>query len=142
MFIIDTNVVSELMRPEPEPAVAAWIAERDAQELYLTAVNEAELRYGVAIKPVGKRRNELEAAMTRWLDEGFRERILPFDSLAARAYAQIAADLHQAGRQIGEADCKIAAICRSRGAVLVTRNVRHFNGTGVEVINPWPATEK
>ena len=142
MFIIDTNVVSELMRPEPEPAVAAWIAERDAQELYLTAVNEAELRYGVAIKPVGKRRNELEAAMTRWLDQGFRERILPFDSLAARAYAQIAADLHQAGRKIDEADCKIAAICRSRGAVLVTRNVRHFNDTGVEVINPWPVTEK
>ena len=142
MFAIDTNVASELMRPEPTPSVAAWIAERDAQELYLTAVSEAELRYGVAIMPVGKRRNELEAAMIRWLDQGFRERILPFDSVAARTYAQIAADLRQAGRPIGEADCQIAAICRSRGAVLVTRNVRHFNGTGVDVVNPWAVTEK
>ena len=74
MFALDTNVASELMRPEPTPAVAAWIAERDAQEMYLTAVSEAELRYGVAIMPAGKRRNALEAAMTRWLDQGFRER--------------------------------------------------------------------
>ncbi|MDE0454177.1 MAG: type II toxin-antitoxin system VapC family toxin [Gammaproteobacteria bacterium] len=137
MFAIDTNVASELMRPEPTPAVAAWIAERDAQEMYLTAVSEAELRYGVAIMPVGKRRNALEAAMTRWLDLGFRERVLPFDSAAARAYAEIAADRRDAGRPIGEADCQIAAICRSRGAVLVTRNVRDFKDTGVDVVNPW-----
>ena len=125
------------MRPEPTPAVAAWIAERDAQEMYLTAVSEAELRYGVAIMPVGKRRNALEAAMTRWLDRGFRERVLPFDNAAARAYAEIAAERRQAGRTIGEADCQIAAICRSRGAVLVTRNVRDFKDTGVDVVNPW-----
>ncbi|MCY3818862.1 MAG: type II toxin-antitoxin system VapC family toxin [Gammaproteobacteria bacterium] len=137
MFAIDTNVASELMRPEPTPAVAVWIAERDAQEIYLTAVSEAELRYGVAIMPVGRRRNALEAAMTRWLDLGFRERVLPFDSAAARAYAEIAAERRQTGRTIGEADCQIAAICRSRGAVLVTRNVRDFEGVGVEVIDPW-----
>ena len=125
------------MRPELTPAVAAWIAERDAPEMYLTAVSEAELRYGVAIMPVGKRRNALEAAMTRWLDRGFRERVLPFDNAAARAYAEIAAERRQAGRTIGEADCQIAAICRSRGAVLVTRNVRDFKDTGVEVVNPW-----
>jgi len=137
VFAIDTNVASELMRPEPTPAVATWIAERDAQEMYLTAVSEAELRYGVAIMPVGKRRNALEAAMTRWLDLGFRERVLPFDSAAARAYAEIAAERRQTGRTIGEADCQIAAICRSRGAVLVTRNVRDFHDTGVDVVNPW-----
>ena len=141
MFAIDTNVASELMRPEPTPAVAAWIAERDAQEMYLTAVSEAELRYGVAIMPVGKRRSAMEAAMTRWLDEGFGERILPFDSAAARAYAEIAADRRQAGRPIGEADCQIAAICRSRSAVLVTRNLRDFQSTGVEIIDPWVATQ-
>ena len=137
MFVLDTNVASELMRPEPAPSVADWIAERDARDMYLTAVSEAELLYGVAIMPVGKRRTALQAAMTRWLDLGFRERILPFDSPAARAYAEIAADRRQAGRPIGEADCQIAAISRSRGAALVTRNVRDFEGTGVEIIDPF-----
>ena len=139
MFALDTNVASELMRPEPMTAVAAWIAERDAQEMYLTAVSEAELRYGVAILPAGKRRSALEAAMARWFDQGFIGRILPFDSAAARAYAEIAAGRRDAGRPIGEADCQIAAICRSRGAVLVTRNVRDFEDTGVKIIDPWAA---
>ncbi len=137
MFIIDTNVASELMRPAPLPTVAAWIAERDAEELFLTAVSEAELLYGVAILPAGRRRTMLEASMTRWLDLGFTERILPFDSAAARAYAEIASDRRRAGRPIGEADCQIAAISRSRGAVLVTRNVRDFEGSGVDVVDPW-----
>ncbi|MDE2720154.1 MAG: type II toxin-antitoxin system VapC family toxin [Gemmatimonadales bacterium] len=137
MFVIDTNVASELMRTEPTAAVAAWIAGHDAQDMYLTAVSEAELLYGVAILPAGKRRNALEAAMTRWLNLGFRERILPFDSAAARAYAEIAAERRHAGRPIGEADCRIAAISRARGATLVTRNVRDFDGTGLDVIDPW-----
>ncbi len=138
MYVLDTNVASELMRPEPMPAVAAWISEHDAQELYLTAVSEAELLYGVAIVPVGRRRNALEAAMTRWLDQGFADRILPFDSAAARAYAEIASARRHAGRPIGEADCQIAALSRSRGAILVTRNVRDFQDAGVDVVNPWP----
>ena len=137
MLVIDTNVASELMRPVPTPTVAAWIAERDAAEMYLTAISEAELRFGVAILPAGRRRNALEAALLRWLDLGFAERILPFESTAARAYAEIAAGRRQARRPIGEADCQIAAISRSRGAVLVTRNVRDFQGTGVEVVDPW-----
>ena len=139
ILVVDTNVASELMRPQPTAAVAAWIAERDAQDMYLTAVSEAELLYGVAIMPIGKRRSALEAAMTRWLDRGFRERILPFDSAAARVYAEIAAERRRAGRPIGEADCQIAAISRSRGAVLVTHNVRDFEGTGLNVIDPWSA---
>ena len=137
MFVIDTNVASELMRPEPTAAVAAWFDERDAEDMYLTAVSEAELLYGVAIMPTGKRRNALEAAMIRWLDLGFRGRILPFDSAAARAYAETAAERRHAGRPIGEADSQIAAISRSLGAVLVTRNVRDFERTGLNVIDPW-----
>ncbi len=137
MLVIDTNVASELMRPAPNPTVAAWIAGQDAEALFLTAVSEAELLYGVAIMPVGKRRSAVEAAMREWLDLGFTQRILPFDSAAARAYAEIASVRRRAGRPIGEADCQIAAISRSRGAVLVTRNVRDFEVTEVELVDPW-----
>lgn len=137
MLVLDTNVASELMRPEPTPGVAAWISGRDAEDLYLTAVSEAELLYGVAIMPTGRRRNALEAAMSRWLDLGFADRILPFDSSAARAYAVIASSRRHACRPIGEADCQITAISRSQGAVLVTRNVRDFEDTGVDVVD-WP----
>ena len=139
MFVLDTTVDSELMRPAPASTVAAWVSARDAKDLYLTAVSEAELLYGVAIMPAGRRRDMLEASMTRWLDLGFGERILPFDSAAARDYAEIAAERRRAGRPIGEADCQIAAISHSRGAVLVTRNVRDFEDTGVDVVDPWTA---
>ena len=139
MYVIDTNVASELMRPSPAPAVAAWIAGRDAEELYLTAVSEAELLYGVAIAPAGRRRNDLEAAMAQWLDVGFAGRILPFDSAAAHAYAEIAAGRRSAGRPIAPADCQIAAIARSRGMAAVTRNVRDFGDLGIEVVDPWTA---
>ena len=139
MYVIDTNVASELMRPSPAPAVTAWIASQDAEELYLTAVSEAELLYGVAIVPAGRRRNELEAAMHRWLDTGFAERILPFDSAAARAYADIAAGRRSAGRPISPADCQIAAIARCLGMAVATRNVRDFRDIGVEIVDPWAA---
>ena len=133
MYVLDTNVASELMRPTPAPTVAAW----DTQAMFLTAISEAELLCGVAIVPAGRRRNELETAMSRWLDVGFGERLLPFDSAAARHYAEIAARRRREGRPIEGADCQIAAICRSRGAVLVTRNVRDFEATGVDVVEPW-----
>ena len=94
MYVIDTNVASELMRPSPAPAVAAWISGRDAEELYLTAVSEAELLYGVAIVPAGRRRNELEAAMVRWLDTDFTQRILPFDNATETAPRCIAPRSH------------------------------------------------
>ena len=142
MFVMDTNVASELMRPNPTRAATTWIAGHDAGEIYLTAVSEAELLYGVAIMPNGKRRNAIEAAINRWLNLGFRDRIVPFDSAAARAYAEIAADRRRAGRPIGEADCQIAAICKSRDAILITRNVRDFQGTGVEVVDPWDAAQR
>ena len=129
------------MWPASASTVAAWIAERDAEDLFLTAVSEAELLYGVAILPAGRRRNELEAAMARWLDLGFGERILPFDSTAARAYAEIASGRRRVGRPIGEADCQIAAISRSRGAVLVMRSVPDFEDTGIDVIDPWTVAQ-
>ena len=107
--------------------------------MYLTAVSEAELLYGVEIMPAGRRREELETAMTRWLDIGFAGRVLPFDSTAARAYAEIAAGRRSAGRPIAPGDCQIASIARSRGMAVITRNVRDFEGIGIEVIDPWTA---
>ena len=143
MFILDTNVVSELMRPAPDPAIASWVAERATSSLFLTAVTEAELRFGLAVMPPGKRRDGLAAGLERMLETGFANRILPFDSAAARAYAGIAAARRRRGRlgrPAGQADCQIAAIARSRGIAVATRNVRDFEEMGIDVFNPWDAT--
>lgn len=137
MYVIDTNVASELMRPTPAAAVAKWSAERDAEELFLTAISEAELRYGIALLPPGQRKDRLRVAMNRWLDVGFDRRILPFDSSAAKHYSEIASRIRRDGRPISGADCQIAAIVRSRNAVLVTRNVRDFVEIDIEIVDPW-----
>ena len=140
MFILDTNVVSELMRPAPDPAIASWVAERATSSLFLTAVTEAELRFGLAVMPPGKRRDGLAAGLERMLETGFANRILPFDSAAARAYAWIAAARRRRGQPAAQADCQIAAIARSRGMAVATRNVRDFEEMGIDVFNPWDAT--
>ena len=137
MFVLDTNVVSELMRPAPAPAISSWVAERATSSLFLTAVTEAELRFGLAVMPPGKRRDSLRADLERMLDTGFANRILPFDSDAARAYAEIAAGRRGIGRPIGQADGQIAAIARARGMAVATRNVRDFEDMGIDIFNPW-----
>ena len=139
MFLLDTNVVSELLRPSPEPVVEAWVADRLATDLYFSAIGEAELRYGVAILPAGKRQTALASAIESILQEDFTDRILPFDSAAAREYADIAAARRSAGRIVPPADCQIAAIARSRSMAVVTRNVRDFEDIEVEVVDPWTA---
>ena len=137
MFILDTNVVSELMRPVPDPAIASWVAERATSSLFLTAVTEAELRFGLAVMPPGKRREGLATGLERMLKTGFANRVLPFDSGAARAYAGIAAARRRGGRPISQADCQIAAIARVRGMAVATRNVRDFEQMEIEIFNPW-----
>lgn len=137
MFILDTNVVSELMRPTPDPVIEAWFAEHATSSLFLTAVSEAELRFGLAVMPIGKRREGLASALRRVLETGFANRILPFDSSAARAYAEIAAARRRVGRPIPVADCQIAAIARSRDMAVATRNVRDFEDAGIEISDPW-----
>ena len=136
MFILDTNVVSELMRPAPDPAIASWVAERATSSLFLTAVTEAELRFGLAVMPPGKRRDGLAAGLERMLETGFANRILPFDSAAARAYAGIAAARRRRGRPPAQADCQIAAIARSRGMAVATRKRSGFRGDGDRCIQP------
>ena len=137
MIILDTNVVSELMRPNPNSNVVDWVAGQATLDLHLSTVSEAELLYGIEILPPGGRRDRLLAEVEGMLREDFDGRILPFDSAAARAYAVIAAARRAAGRPINHADCQIAAIARCRDASVATRDVDDFEETGVEVINPW-----
>ena len=137
MFVLDTNVVSELMRPAPDPVIASWVGEHATSSLFLTAVTEAELRFGLAAMPTGKRRDGLGAALERVLETGFANRVLPFDSGAARAYARIAVAIRQLGRPIAEADCQIAAIALARGMAVVSRNSRDFENTGIDILDPW-----
>ena len=137
MVVIDTNVVSELMRPTPATAVLAWFSRQRSADLYLTAVSEAELRAGAAILPSGRRRDRLAAEVDAVVREDFAGRVLPFDSAAARAYAAIAASRRSVGRPILEADCQIAAIARARDAAVATRNAADFEHCGIAVIDPW-----
>ncbi len=137
MFILDTNVVSEFMRPVPAPSVLEWLDAQLTSDLYITAITEAEIRTGIAILPAGERQRGLNAAAERAFGVLFTERILPFDSDAAQAYATIAVARRVAGHPISQTDCQIAAIARSQGASVVTRNVDDFGGSGVEIVNPW-----
>ncbi len=137
MLVVDTNVLSELMRPTPDPVIASWVAERTTSSLHLTAISEAELRFGLAIMPPGRRRDGLAEGLKRMLRTGFANRVLPFDSAAASSYAEIAAARRAMGRPMPEADCQIAAIARSRDMAVVTRNVRDFADAGIDVIDPW-----
>lgn len=137
MFVLDTNVVSELIGPAPEPSVSAWVAGQAASSLFLTAVNEAELRYGVAIMPAGARRDAVGTVIEALLQEDFAGRILPLDSDAAALYATLAAGRRAAGRPVAQADAQIAAIAAAKGMAVVTRNIDDFADTGVDVVNPW-----
>jgi predicted nucleic acid-binding protein len=137
VILLDTNVLSELMRPAPEPSVGQWLAAQPDASVFISAITEAELRYGAALLPSGKRRAALVAEIEGMLEADFGGRILPFDSPAAQAFAALAAERRQKGKPISQADAQIAATARSRGASLATRNAPDFDGCGVEVINPW-----
>ena len=137
MVVLDTNVVSELMHGEPSARVLAWLDDRPTRELFVTAVTEAEVRTGIAFLPEGARRRSLAEAAERAFGGLFAGRVLPFDGAAARVYAEIAAARRAAGRPLCQTDGQIAAIARSRGMTVATRNIRDFSETGIEVIDPW-----
>ena len=137
MILLDTNVISELMRPAPAPTVLAWFGGKDASALYLSAVGEAELRRGAAILPDGKRRDRLVSEIDAMIMEDFAGRVLPFDSAAAVAFATIFVARRAAGHPISFPDCQIAATARAHGAAVATRNTVDFDGCGIEVVNPW-----
>lgn len=139
MVIVDTNVLSEVLRPEPERSVRHWLTRQRSDMLFTTAVCEAEILFGAALMPAGRRRRTFEEIATALFQEEFAGRILPFDSDAAREFAVIASSRREAGRLISQFDAQIAAIARSRGAALATRNIADFRDCGIELIDPWKA---
>ncbi|MEM7247442.1 MAG: type II toxin-antitoxin system VapC family toxin [Acidobacteriota bacterium] len=139
MIILDTNVLSELMKPAPSFDVVDWIKSRATHELHATSITQAEILYGIHLLPEGRRRDAFAAAASAMFEADFAGRILAFDSDAARAYADIVATRRRAGHPISQFDAQVAAIARDKGAVVATRNVTDFEGCGVEVFNPWSA---
>jgi toxin FitB len=137
MIVLDTNVLSETMRPRPTDSVKQWMATQVAVLLYTTAINQAEILYGVALLPAGRRRLALQEAAESIFGQAFLGRVLPFDSAAAISFAQIAATRRRSGRPVSDTDAQIAAIAHSRGAAIATRNTTDFADCGVEVIIPW-----
>jgi toxin FitB len=142
VIVLDTNVVSELMRKAPEPRVVSWVDGFSASDVLVTAVTAAELMYGVARMPQGRRKRELRIKVEGLLTEDFQDQILPFDAPAATHYAEIVASRERAGRPISMGDAQIAAICRNWTARLATRNVDDFVDTGVDALNPWDAATR
>ncbi|MCU6496231.1 type II toxin-antitoxin system VapC family toxin [Rugamonas sp. A1-17] len=139
MIILDTNVVSEPMKPSGSPAVQAWLDRHPAENLYLTATSLAELLVGIEILHDGKRKKQLAAALRSLMSKLFGTRILPFDQAAALSYASLMARARAAGRILSLADGQIAAIAKSRHFIVATRDTAPFNAIGLQVINPWTA---
>jgi predicted nucleic acid-binding protein len=137
MIILDTNVLSELLLPSPNPVVVDWLAEQTPASVFTTSITEAEILYGLRLLPEGRRRRELEAAILPIFREDLAGRVLSFDRDAADIYATIATARRTAGRPISQFDAQIAAITLSCGASLATRNEADFREIGLEVINPW-----
>ncbi|WP_095148420.1 type II toxin-antitoxin system VapC family toxin [Pseudomonas sp. Irchel s3a18] len=137
MIVLDTNVLSEFMRAEPDVQVLAWVDAQPAMDLAISAITVAEILHGIARLPFGKRKQKLEAHAMAMFEEDFAGRILAFDAHAAVEYATLVAGREANGRAASMADAQIAAICRTHGAPIATRNVRDFEFPGVEVINPW-----
>jgi toxin FitB len=139
VIILDTNVISELARIDPEQSVVTWLDSLPAAEVATTAITAAELLYGVARLPDGRRRAALAETIDVLINEDFRGRLEPFDGLAAEQYAAVVVGREKKGRPISTADAQIAAICRVHSATLATRNVGDFTDTGIGLINPWDA---
>jgi toxin FitB len=137
MIILDTNVLSELMRPKPSASVLAWIAKQSEAEIFTTSITEAEIFYGIEVLPKGKRREHLTMAAEVVFTEDFSGRVYGFDNAAARAFSKIASSRRTSGRPISHPDAQIAAIAKTRRAKVATRDVKGFEQCGVDVVDPW-----
>lgn len=137
MIVLDTNVLSEILRSAPHPRVIEWFRAQRRAALFTTTITRAEILYGVGLLADGTRKQALSAAVQAIFEEDFAGRLLTFDSDAADVYAAIAVSRRSAGKQISQFDAMIAAVARATGATLATRNVRDFVGCGIAVIDPW-----
>jgi predicted nucleic acid-binding protein len=137
MIILDTNVISELMKPKPSAHVLAWVAKQPIEDVFATSISEAEVFYGVELLPEGKRRENLFADAEAMFTQDLAGQVFAFDSEAARVFSRVAAERRMLGKPISHADAQIAAIARSRSAKVATRNVEDFENCGIDVINPW-----
>ena len=140
MIVLDTNVLSELMRAAPEPQVVNWLRNQPMPQLATTTVNVAEINYGLARLPEGRRRRELEQKFSSFLSRGLAGRIFDFDPVAADLFGDIMVAREKAGRRLEGYDGLILAIAKSHGAGIATRNVTDFDGCGVNITNPWVST--
>ena len=137
MILVDTNVVSEPMRTQPDPAVVDWLNQQDAAQLYISTITIAEIEFGIACLPTGKRKKSLAAAFQNFVEQAFGARVLSFDTDAARIYGNISAKRRANGQPISTLDAQIAAIAIAHGFAIATRNTKDFAGLGVELINPF-----
>ena len=137
VYVLDSNVVSELVRERPNPGVFTRLGALDDSAWHITAITEAELRHGLALLPTGRKKTRLATAMQALLSQDFAGRILPFDSAASAYYAEIMVLRSKAGKPLQVQDAMIAACCLSHVATLVTRNTRDFEGLGLAMVNPW-----
>ena len=139
MIVLDTNVLSEAIKPSPAPHVWRWLMKQSPFTVFTTAVNQAEMFYGLESLPAGKRRSMLQIALEKMFEEEFPGRVLAFDEEAARVFGKIVAGRDALGRPISQFDAMIAAIARSRDARLATRNTADFENCGLQIVNPWSA---
>jgi toxin FitB len=137
MIVLDTNVLSEALRPSPAGTVLRWLAAQDPVAVFTTTITQAEVLYGVEVLPAGRRRSRLYFAIEKLFADEFSGRILPFDEDSARVFPKIVAHRETLGRPIAQFDAMIASICRSRGAAVATRNVSGFEHCEVPIIDPW-----
>lgn len=137
MIILDTNVLSALMRVDPEAVVVEWLDRQPADSVWLSSITVFETRFGLALLPKGRRRSGLERAFDSVLADDLANRVLDFDSAAAAFASQLAADRRKTGRSVDLRDTLIAGIALARRATIATRNTRHFEGLDVPILNPW-----
>lgn len=137
MILLDTNVISEMMRFRPEPAVAAWLDKQLEEDLWTASVVLAELLSGIEMMPPGRKQRTLREAVEGMIAEDFREQVFKFDLPAARNYGQILSSRKRIGRPIREMDALIAATALANGATLATRNTANFEDCGVQLVDPW-----